>query len=183
MIEIRYIVKTSAILALVFVILGLTNEARAQTVANPILTLETDRLFSDSLFGRRVDQELTAEATEITRENRRIEAELVAEEQELTRKRSEMDPLEFRKLADQFDAKVQSIRRDQEAKGRAINEKREAARQRFLLAVEPVLTELMVTLNATVILERDTVLVSADRTDVTDLAIERVDVILGDGSQ
>ena len=41
-----------------------------------ILTIQPDRLFSESAFGKRVEREIEAEGAVLTAENRRIEAEL-----------------------------------------------------------------------------------------------------------
>ncbi|MEN8738644.1 MAG: OmpH family outer membrane protein, partial [Phaeobacter gallaeciensis] len=75
-----------------------------------ILTIQPDRLFSESAFGQRVTRELEAEGAVLTAENRRIEAELRAEEQDLTQRRPSMEPEAFRTLADAFDKKVQETR-------------------------------------------------------------------------
>ncbi|SEF48894.1 OmpH family outer membrane protein [Jhaorihella thermophila] len=154
--------------------LGLPNSA--------ILTLSAERLFSESAFGRRVAKEIEAESAVLAAENRRIEAELSAEEKELTERRGKMAPDAFRTLADAFDAKVQEIRKTQDAKARDLVAKRDAARVQFLRAARPVLEALMRDAGATVILERSSVFLSANSTDVTDAAIERIDAILGDGS-
>jgi len=147
-----------------------------------ILTLSSDRLFTGSEYGRRAISELEAQSSVLAAENRRIEAELVLEEQELTRLRGEMSPDEFRVLADAFDEKVQAIRREQEIKARSVNERGEIDRIRFFDAVEPILIRIMQDTGASVILERSTVLMSANATDVTDFAIDQINAALGDGS-
>jgi Skp family chaperone for outer membrane proteins len=148
---------------------------------SPILTVSSERLFSDSEFGRRVLRELEAESAVLAAENRRIEAELVAEELDLTTRRQTTSPGAFRVLAETFDAKVQGIRVAQENKVRAINERREASQVMFLQAAEPVLVHLMKETGAAVIIERSSVLLSADSTDITKIAIDRIDATLGAG--
>ncbi|MDF1718469.1 MAG: OmpH family outer membrane protein [Antarcticimicrobium sp.] len=146
-----------------------------------ILTIETDRLFSQSAFGRRTANEIEADSAVLAAENRRIEAELMAEEQDLTTRRPEMEPEAFRTLADAFDEKVQSIRRTQESKTRALSQRADKARVEFLRAARPVLEALMREAGAGVILERSSVFLSANATDITDLAIMRIDAAIGDG--
>jgi Skp family chaperone for outer membrane proteins len=147
-----------------------------------ILTIATDRLFSDSAFGRRIAGEVEAQGAVLAAENRRIEAELTAEEKDLTERRPDMDADAFRALADAFDQKVQSIRETQESKARALNQIAEVARVDFLQAARPVLEKLMRDTGAGVILERASVFMSANTTDITNLAIERIDAAIGDGS-
>lgn len=162
------------------------NSVLAQQVGAPsssILTISSDRLFVDSAFGRRVAGELEARSAVLSAENRRIEAELEAEEQDLTERRSEMEAEAFRVLADAFDQKVQQIRSEQEAKNRELSVFREGARIEFLNAAAPILEAVMRESGAAIILERSSVFLSANATDITDLAIERIDLILGDGAQ
>lgn len=168
------------------VLVAVSGNAPAQQlglVKSPILTIESDRLFAESDFGRRVARELETASGILATENRRIEAELTTEEQELTDRRPQMEPEAFRALADAFDEKVQQIRRTQDAKARKLNSQGESDRVTFLQGVRPVLESLMREAGAAVILERSSVFLSANATDVTDLAISRVNEVLGDGTR
>lgn len=147
-----------------------------------ILTIQPDRLFSESAFGRRIGQEIEAEGAVLTAENRRIEADLRTEEQQLTKRRLTMEPSAFRTLADAFDEKVQETRRQQEQKFHDINLMGEAARREFSSVSLPILQQLMRETGADAILEHSTVFLSADAADITDLAISRIDTVLGDGA-
>ncbi|MDU8913042.1 OmpH family outer membrane protein [Aestuariicoccus sp. MJ-SS9] len=141
---------------------------------SPFLTVEFERLFADSVYGTRFEQEIEAESEALAAENRRIEAELADEERRLTEMRAEMEPEAFRELANAFDEKVQTSRREQDAKVRALGTRRETAQREFLRAAEPVLAEIMRDTGATAIFERRTVFISADAIDITDEAIARI---------
>ncbi|KUJ86237.1 outer membrane chaperone Skp [Ruegeria marisrubri] len=147
----------------------------------PILTISSDRLFSESAFGQRVIREIEAEGAALAAENERIVAELSREEKELTQKRAEMDPDAFRELADAFDRKVQSHRDGQRAKLEALGARGEEARGTFLQLARPILVALLHDSGAGVILERSSVFLSSDATDITDIAIARIDAAIGDG--
>ncbi|UWQ64547.1 OmpH family outer membrane protein [Leisingera caerulea] len=147
-----------------------------------ILTIQPERLFSESAFGKRVEREMEAEGAVLTAENRRIEAELRREELELTERRSEMEPQAFRALADAFDQKVQDTRRRQEQKLREINQMGEEARREFISASLPVLQQILRETGAGAILDHASVFLSADAADITSLAIARIDAVLGDGA-
>lgn len=149
---------------------------------SPILTVDSERLFAQSQFGQRIAREIEAETAVLSAENRRIEAELTAEERDLTERRAEMAPEAFRALADAFDAKVRDIRRTQDAKARDLTRRGEADRVAFLQVAVPVLEQLMREAGASVILERASVFLSANATDVTDIAIEMIDDAIGDGA-
>ncbi|MBY5932791.1 OmpH family outer membrane protein [Tateyamaria omphalii] len=161
--------------------LSWATASTSQDVRSPILTIDSERLYRDSAFGQRVLNEIEARTSELAEDNRRIEAELEAEEQLLTDQRGEMEPDAFRALADAFDARVEVIRRDRDARSRAIADLLEENRDRFLMSAAPVLEEIMRDTGAAVILEQRSVFVSANAIDITDLAIERMDATLGDG--
>jgi Skp family chaperone for outer membrane proteins len=167
-------------------LLSLPVVLQAQQLGTPrgqILTIEPDRLYNDSDFGERVKRQLEAESAVLVAENRRIEAELTAEEKDLTARRGDMEPDAFRALADAFDKKVQETRRTQNAKTIELTQLNDTNRRIFLRTARPVLEEVMREAGAGVILDRDTVFLSANTTDITDLAIERINSVLGDGSQ
>jgi len=152
--------------------------ARPQT---PLLTLDQERLFTDSLFGRRVAAELNAASDELARQNRLIEADLTSEERALTEERARLPQDEFRALADAFDEKVVGYRRAQDRKARAFQRRDEAERQAFLRAALPVLADLVAELGAVAILDDRAVLFAAQSIDVTDRAIARIDAAIGAG--
>lgn len=155
----------------------------ASPVRSPVLTIDTERLFGGSLFGQRVLSEL-GEATEaLAAENRRIEAELTDEERSLTERRPDMEVETFRAEADAFDAKVQRIRQEQDAKERALQERLAQGQEVFLATATPILGRLMLDRGAVVILDRRTVFLGVGIVDVTDDAIAAIDEEIGDGSE
>ena len=153
----------------------------AEVQASAVLTVDSDLLYSQSLFGLRVSQELAAEEAVLLAENRRIQAELTAEERELTNQRESMDPKAFRAIADAFDARVVQIRGEQEQKSINIELRRKREEEAFIRAASPVLTDLMREAGALVILERRDVLLSDPAIDITPIAIKRLNQVLGDG--
>ena len=170
----------------VFLALACVSTAQAQQLGVPqanVLTLSSDRLFSESQFGRRVMREIESEGALLADENERIVAELSKEEKDLTEKRAELPTEEFRPLAEAFDNKVQTHRESQRAKLDALARRSEEARQTFLVLVQPILIELLRESGASVVIERSNVFLSSDRTDVTDTAIARINEQIGDGSQ
>ena len=175
------------ILSLVVLVLHFSAPVgQAQQLGLPqsaILTISTDRMFAGSAYGKRISAMIDAQSAVLSAENRRIEAELTREEQDLTRRRPDMEAQSFRDLADAFDQKVQANRAAQDAKARALNKIADAARVEFFQVARPILESLMREARAGVILERANVFLSANTTDITDLAIERIDAAIGDGSE
>ena len=117
--------------ALVLALLAGMACAQEQTLSgSPVVTLDQDRLFAESRFGRAVVARNEADETALATEFRRIEAALEAEERGLTDRRAALPPAEFRKLADEFDARVEQVRKAQDAKSRALVRRREEDRKR-----------------------------------------------------
>jgi Skp family chaperone for outer membrane proteins len=151
-------------------------------VQSPVLTIDPDRLFAESLFGKRVAADLRVEAEALDAENQRIETELTEEERDLTLRRPTMPVEDFRIEAEAFDVKVQGIRDVQDAKERSLQEAVSERRATFLEAVTPLLAQIMRESNAAVILDRRSVFLGAGVVDITDRAIAAVNAQLGDGT-
>ena len=159
-----------------------TTASAPSALAAPVLTLDQDRLFLQSAFGKAAAARADADEATLVAENREIFAALEAEEKDLTARRATTPAAEFTALAAAFDAKAESIRAAQDAKGLEIARMRTDDRRKFYDVALPVLAELMTELGAVAILEKKTVILSYDRNDMTDRAIARVDAVLGDGT-
>jgi Skp family chaperone for outer membrane proteins len=161
-------------------VMGLGLPVAAQDAVAPLLTLDQDRLFLESDFGKATVERERAATVDLEQENRRIEAELVAEEQALTEARATLTPEDFAARAEAFDAKVEQIRTEQDAKARQLTEGRERDRKAFLEIAVPVLAELLGDKKATAILEKNLVILSLSAVDITDEAIARVNAALAE---
>lgn len=159
-----------------------TPQAPIGSIRSPVLTVDPEVLFERSAFGQRVLADVRSQTELLAAENRAIEADLTAEEQSLTERRPTMDVVAFRAEADAFDAKVQDIRRAQDAKERALDRLEGTGRDQFLIAAQPILGRLMLERGAAVILDRRSVFLGFGAIDVTDAAVLAIDAELGDGS-
>ena len=149
--------------------------------ASTVVVLDRDLLFSQSRFGQRISRDIEEASEDLAAENQAIQADLEAEELALTARRDAMEMEAFRGLATAFDERVTRIRQTQDAKARAIGQETERAQQVFLEQVNPVLVQLARETGALVILDRRNVIASADQVDITTLALERIDAVLGEG--
>lgn len=147
-------------------------QATAQT--SPILTIDLDRLFSETQLGAETLARLEQEAQQLASENSEIESALIKEEQQLTDQRPELEPEAFRTLADDFDQRVQQFRAEQDEKVRALNRSRDDARKAFFSDVAATISNIVREKGALVVVERRDVFLSADSIDITDEAILRV---------
>lgn len=151
-------------------------------VSSPILTLDQERLFSGTIWGKRILAETEAQSSALASENRRLESELTTEEAALTERRKSMEPAVFRTEADAFDAKVVAIRKAQDAKLRELTDRRDRDRQAFFKAVAPVMQEVVRSRGALAILDGRAILLAAQSIDATDDMIARIDQAFGDGA-
>ncbi|MDJ0630331.1 MAG: OmpH family outer membrane protein [Rhodobacter sp.] len=146
----------------------------ALRVPSPILTLDQERLFAGSRAAEEISAAIEAAAAQLAAENRVIEAELTAEELELTELRPTLAPDEFRALADAFDEKVQRLRAEQDAKALELQRRRDQERQTFFRQITPVLAEIVRERGALAVLDRRSVILSADTIDITEEAVARI---------
>jgi Skp family chaperone for outer membrane proteins len=152
-----------------------------QTPAAQILTLDQDRLYASSLYGKALEAKWLAATQAFAAENRQIEADLSTEESLLTTQRPTLSAAAFADLATAFDLKVERIRAEQKAKERRLTDGLAADRKQFFEAAAPILADLMRQLGALAILNHDAVILSFDSIDVTDRALVELDSRLGDG--
>jgi Skp family chaperone for outer membrane proteins len=152
--------------------------ALAQDGTAAILTLDQDRLFVESAYGKAVIARERAASAALEQENKQIEAGLVAEELALTEQRKTLPAGEFSAKAEAFDAKVEEIRTSQDAKAQVLVDAREKDRQAFLKVAVPILSELLAEKQAVAIIDKGLVILSLSAIDVTDEAIAKVDARL-----
>lgn len=163
--------------------LGFAAPVLAQAaVGTQILTLDQDRFYNGSLYGRALEAKSLAATQALATENRQIEADLSTEEAALTDRRATMTPEAFAAAAAAFDDKVEGIRAAQKSKVEQLTLDRDAGRKLFFDAAVPVLADLMQQLGAYAILNHDAVILSFDAIDVTARAITAIDTSLGDGT-
>lgn len=160
--------------------LALASPVIAQGIQpSPILTLDQDRMYAGSAFGKRVQEDLQKQSSDLSQENRKIETALEEEERRLTEERATMEPEEFQKLAADFDERVTGIRGAQAAKADNIRRQADVERARFFEAAFPILLELVEETGAIAILNNTAVIFSVRQIDITDAAIARIDAAIG----
>ncbi|WP_371171094.1 OmpH family outer membrane protein [Aliiroseovarius sp. 2305UL8-7] len=152
------------------------------TAISQIVTIDRQRLFSDTIYGRRVVEAVETARQQIRAENQIVETELRDEERRLTEQKTELSPEAFRKLADEFDAKVEALRVKATAREQEFASKLEQDQAEFFERIGPVLGQLVRELGAVVILDQRAILLTTQNIDITELALQRIDSVLGDGS-
>ncbi|MBU3031001.1 OmpH family outer membrane protein [Paracoccus marinaquae] len=148
----------------------------------PLLTVDQERLFLESAWGRRAQSALEEKGRKIAEENETLAEQLSAEEAKLTEQRATLDPAEFRKLAEAFDSRATTIRRERAQAVQDLNTAADADRTAFYQAALPIMGEMMQERGAVAVLDLRTVFVSLDAIDITSDLVRRLDDRLGDGT-
>ena len=156
------------------------QQAMAELPPTPVLIVDSDRLYQESQYGQQIRDGLDADAAALKAENDRIVAALTDEERSLTLRRPTMTAEAFRAEAEAFDVKVQGIRRARDAKEVALQKARVDARDQFFTTVRDVVGQLMLERGASLILDRRSVFLALSASDVTEVAIQRIDAALLD---
>lgn len=158
------------------VLLALAGPAAGQgTEATQILIIDNERLYLESRYGQQIRSEIEAAATALRAENERIVGALTEEEKSLTERRPTMTPEAFRAEAEDFDARVQDIRRARDAKENELQQARADGRVLFFDEARPIVGKLMIDRGAVVVLDSRSVFVAVRSADITDAAIAVID--------
>ena len=153
-----------------------TGVAHAQdALPPPVLIIDNERLYIESQYGKQIRAELDAAAESLRAENERIVAALTEEEKSLTERRPDMSVEDFRAEAEEFDTRVQEIRRARDAKERELQQARADGRVTFFEQVRPIVGQLMIDKGALAVLDSRSVFVAVRSADITDEAIASID--------
>ncbi len=168
---------------LVWVLMAVPLAAQQGPVNPQILIIDSERLYFETLYGRRLARDLAEQAAAVQAENDRIVETLTEEERSLTLRRPDMTPEEFRAEADAFDEMVQEVRRARDAKNTELQAASTAARAEFEERVQSVIIDVMLERGALMVMDQRNVILSVRAANITDDLIVRIDAALGDGTR
>ena len=140
-----------------------------------ILVVDLDRAYEISIYGKSMREQFRKDNQDVAAENTLILNALKDEELQLTEDRANLSAEEFAAAAAAFDAKVQKIRSARLEEIRQVDEQFKGLKPQFFKRIEPFFDLIMQQFNATVILEKSSILRSIEGIDITELLVERVD--------
>ena len=147
-----------------------------------VIIIDKDRVLSETKYGQRLNAEMRRMELAQIADNTRLSRELEQEEAYLTELRATLSSDDFRSLASEFDTKVQRISDEQQTKNQNRIDQRRQDQLQLFAATGPVFEQLMRDTGASVILELSFALIWNDAINMTDVAIQRIDAFLGDGT-
>ena len=168
---------------LVWGLLSVPAAAQPLSGSPQVLIIDSERLYFETLYGRRLARDLAQRAAEVQAENDRIVQTLTEEERSLTQRRPSMTPEAFRAEADAFDEKVQEVRRARDAKNSELQAASARARAEFEERVQSVIVDVMLDRGALMVMDQRNVILSVRAANITDDVIVRIDAALGDGTR
>lgn len=142
------------------------------------LFVNQERLLTSSRTGRALLEAEEVATQALRDEARSIDAAFEAEERDLAQKRTELDPGEFRVLADEFDTRVVEARRQQDERSAALAQELDLRRRQFFGQVAPLLVAAMERHGAKAIFDETSVLLSDQTINITEDLILAIDATL-----
>lgn len=168
--------KSKITLAFPILVLGMLLNAHVMN-AEPvgILVIDLDRAYNSSKYGQSIRKNFEIENRSFNKENDTILKLLKAEEIKLTEDRKKLSPEDFAKAADVFDKKAVAIRARRLEQIALVNERFKGLKPIFFKKIQPIIKDIMREYNASIILEKNSVVWSLASIDVTNKIVERVD--------
>lgn len=140
-----------------------------------ILVIDLDRAYNSSKYGQSIRKNFEIENRSFNKENDTILKALKEEEIKLTEDREKLSPEDFAKAAEVFDKKAVAIRNRRLEQIAVVNERFKGLKPIFFKKIQPIIKDIMREYNASIILEKNSVVWSLASIDVTNKIVERVD--------
>jgi Skp family chaperone for outer membrane proteins len=171
------VLRAAPVLAATVLVAALAaGSARCQEAAAPgFLIINQEQILTGSEAGRALLAEEERERDALRNEARALDSAFEAEERRLTEQRPDLDPAEFRRLSDEFDARVVQARRDQDTRSATLAQEFDQRRRAFYARVAPILVMLMDRYGAKAILDENSVLLADQSLNITAAVIAEID--------
>ncbi|MFL2789874.1 MAG: OmpH family outer membrane protein [Paracoccaceae bacterium] len=136
-----------------------------------MLFVNQNKLYSESIFGKGLESLFKEESSKLVVQNKKLTKNLQLEEQLLTEKRDITPSKDFKLLAEEFNFRVEKVRREQKEKASLLNRRLEDERKHFFKIVYPILLKFVVDNGAYGILDSSVFIVANENLDITDILI------------
>ena len=163
---IRWIKIFIAVLAIT-----ICNKSISQDFTSKMLFINQNKLYSESIFGKGLESLFKEESLKLAVQNKKLIKKLQLEEQVLTDVRKTTPPKDFKFLAEEFNFRVERVRREQKEKAELLNTRLEAERKYFFKIVYPILLKFVADNDAYGILDSSVFIVVEENLDITDRLI------------
>jgi outer membrane protein len=158
-----------------FAMMALSGQAAAQFGGPNILFLDQQRVLSESKAGQSIDSQLQTMAEQVATELQTAEAALNQEAQTLQSNQETLSKEEFGKRYQVLMGRVRGLEQLKQIRQAELNQARTKAVQDLAKEWDPIIQELFKKRKGTVLLEKQAVLESTERGDITADVIKELD--------
>ncbi len=134
--------------------------------------VDVQAVLEQSKAGQGVKAKLEAKRKAIQADIDKTEKQLKAEQDQLNVQRPTLPPEEFQKKTADFQAKVQKYRKDAEAKKQELDKSYNDSVKQMMATLQKVITDVATKSKLTLVLNRSTVILSAEAWDITDTVLK-----------
>ncbi len=153
-------------------------------IKSSILVLSQDELFKSSLPGLELLKIFEARQKELFTEARKIEQQFILEEKKLTEQRLSISVENFQTLADEFDLKVEKMRKSRMDKDKKLQKDFMNWKKKFVQIVLPIIRDVMSQFDALIVLDsKNRGLIYDQKIDVTERTIKLLNKKFKDNPQ
>jgi Skp family chaperone for outer membrane proteins len=167
--------RCRAIRLAVGLLIGLAAAPVGAQQAVPFLFINQEHILTGSKAGKALLDEEEQARDKLRAEARALDSAFEQEERQLTEQRPKLGTEEFRKLADAFDERVVTARREQDNRATALAQEFDQKRRAFYAQVAPILVMLMDRYHARAIFDENSVLLADQALNITDEVIAELD--------
>ncbi len=160
-------------------LLSLVSQPLLASEISGLFTVDMNKLFRSSEFGKNVILTNNKARQELQNENEELESKLLLEEKELSKQRQILSLDEFRPKALEFDKKVSIIRTEQGEKEERLKNKARKEESEFYKRIYPLLYDLLLERGGLMLIDQRNIILWDSSVDITEEAIKLINQVLG----
>lgn len=136
--------------------------------------LDLNRVLTESKAALDAAKQIETMQKKVEDEAKKKDESIIKEREKLIEQQSVMAPEAFEVKVNEFDKKVQEYQLARQEEIRKLDKMVQSARSKILDQIKPIITDYSNELGITVMLEKNSVILSADEMDMTNVVIERL---------
>ena len=137
--------------------------------------IDINRILSETKAAISASEQIEKIAIDIENEIKNSDEAIIEEQNLLIESQSIMAPEAFETKKNEYESKVQNYNNERQAKLMKIDELIATSRNDVLNALKPILEEISNEKGITILLEKGTVMLNADKMDITNEALKKLD--------
>ena len=136
--------------------------------------LDLNRVLTESKAALDAAKQIESMQKKVENESKKKDESIINEREKLIEQQSVMAPEAFEVKVNEFDKKVQEYQLERQEEIRKLDKMVQSARSKILDQIKPIITDYSNELGITVMLEKNSVILSADEMDMTNEVIKRL---------